>query len=190
MGAVETRVDPSLHRELWRHREKRGWVTHLVGQAAEHILACAPEQVVSDFADGLIASWEFRDADKIGGPQRTLIERWDYLEVCCGRNAPLISACSKAGLRCGPRIDLLTHDIWDVKSGRLIEWIIYLIDKGRVYFIHSGAPCTTFSIARCPKGPFEVAALRKRSISRSHCGRESYAFTYNGYSLCGLFGGR
>ena len=106
---------------------------------------------MSDFADGLISSCELRDVSKVGGPQRSLIERWDYLEICCGRNAPLISACTKAGLRCGPRIDLLTHSIWDVKSGRLIEWIIFLVDKGRVFDIHSGAPCTTFSFARCPK---------------------------------------
>ena len=151
MGAVETLIDPTLHKELWRHRERRGWTTHLVGKAGEHILACAPGHEVSDFAGELVASWETRDADKIGGPQRTLIERWDYLELCCGKNAPLITSCSRAGLRCGPKIDLLLHSIWDVKSGRLIEWIIFLVENGRVYYIHSGAPCTTFSIARCPK---------------------------------------
>ena len=80
-----------------------------------------------------------------------MIDRWDCLEICCGRNAPLISACTKAGSRCGPRIDLKTHSIWDVKSDRLIEWIILLVDKGGAFYIHSGAPCITFSIARCPK---------------------------------------
>ena len=73
------------------------------------------------------------------------------MELCCGRNSTLINACSRAGLRCGPRINLLLHSIWDVKSGRLIEWIIFLVEHGRVFYLHSGGPCTTLSIVRCPK---------------------------------------
>ena len=90
-----------------------------------------------------------------------LIERWDDFEVCRGRDAPLISACTRAGLRCGPRIDILSHSIWDLKSGRLIEWIIFLINNWRLYYIHSGAPCTTCCIASCPKDRFKLQPYGK-----------------------------
>ena len=45
-----------------------------MGKAAEHVLACAPEFLKSGFAEDLLASWESREVDIIGGPQRALIE--------------------------------------------------------------------------------------------------------------------
>ena len=148
---MESPISQNLHRELWRHRERRGWASHLVGKAAGHIIACAPELVQASFSEDLIASWETRDAFAVGGPQWELIETWDFLEICCGPNAPPTKACIAAGLRCGPIIDILLHGVWDVRSGRLVEWLIFLVGRRRVLFIHSGAPCTTFSIAPCPK---------------------------------------
>ena len=44
IGAAEAPVSQSLHRELWRVRERKGWATHLVGRAAEYVMACAPEK--------------------------------------------------------------------------------------------------------------------------------------------------
>ena len=57
MGAIETKIDPVLHKELWLHREKQGWTTHIVGKTAEHILSCAPEHVISDLAEEPLGSW-------------------------------------------------------------------------------------------------------------------------------------
>ena len=45
LGAVGSPISQNLHRELWRHRDRRGWASYLVGKAAEHIIACAPEFV-------------------------------------------------------------------------------------------------------------------------------------------------
>ena len=66
LGAVESTISKELHRELWRHRERRGWASHLVGKAAEHIMACAPELVQASFSEDLIATWESRDAYAVG----------------------------------------------------------------------------------------------------------------------------
>ena len=63
LGAVESPVSPDLHRELWRKRERRGWSTHLVGKAAEHVPAVAPELEKSLFAEELIATWKTRDVE-------------------------------------------------------------------------------------------------------------------------------
>ena len=97
LGAVESPISQNLHREHWRHREMRGWASHLVCKAAEHIIACASELVQARFSEDFIASWETRDAYAEGGPQRELIETWDFLEICCGPNAPLTKACIAEG---------------------------------------------------------------------------------------------
>ena len=108
-------MSKDLHRELWRHRERRGWASHLVGKAAEHIMAGAPELIQASFSEDLIATSESRDAYAVGGLQRTLIETWDFIEICSGPNASPTKACLAAGLRCWPRLDMLLHGVWDIK---------------------------------------------------------------------------
>ena len=89
------------------------------------------------------------------------MESWDYLEGCCGRNAVLCNACAARGLRVGPRIDILLHATWDVRTGRVVEWMLFLIHHRRVFHLHVGAPCTTFSIARHPKDRSKELPLGK-----------------------------
>ena len=93
LGALDIPISQNIHRELWRHRKRRGWAAHLVGKAAEHIMACAPGLVQASCAENLIASWESRDAYAVGGPQREVIETGDFFEICSGPNAPLAKAC-------------------------------------------------------------------------------------------------
>ena len=50
----------------------------------------------------------------------------------------------------GPRIDLQLHSLWDLRSTRIVEWVLHMVTKRRVLYVHSGVPCTTFSIARRP----------------------------------------
>ena len=35
LGAVSAPVDPRYNKDLWRLRNRKGWVGHLVGEAAE-----------------------------------------------------------------------------------------------------------------------------------------------------------
>ena len=90
-------------------------------------------------------------------PTRILVERFDILELCCGKTAPLLSACSAHGLRCGPRIDFAVFRGWDLRDDRVVDWIFFLIKNRRVRYVHSGIPWTTFSIARFPR--FRTRAL-------------------------------
>ena len=151
LGAVEAPVDPRLHGELWRQRNRRGWVGHLVSAEAEYIFARGAERVSADLGETLLDQWDSERQAALGGVQRQLVETFDYLEVCCGRNSVMVDACMQRKLRCGPRIDLLLHVSWDIRSGRIVEWILFLVHNKRVFHIHVGAPCTTFSIARHPK---------------------------------------
>ena len=167
IGAASASVAENLHRELWRIRERRGWSTHMVRKAAEYVLASSSDKEASQFGEDLVATWrEPRERNfEALEPGRSLVERWDYIELCCGPNTPLLDACLGEGMVCGPRIDILLHSVWDIRSGRLIEWMVYLVFSGRVYFIHCGAPCTTFSIARTPKERSKQFPLGKPGCS-------------------------
>ena len=165
LGAVSAGCDPHLHGELWRLRNRKGWSSHLVGTAAEYIIARAGERDADDLQGAIVSAWdEERSKSRRAEPQRSLIETWDYLEVCCGRRAVMITACSKKGLRCGPMIDILLHPMWDVRSTRVVEWLIFLVHRRRVFHMHFGAPCTTFSIARMPKSRTREQPLGKDPI--------------------------
>ena len=151
LGAVDAPVHPKAHRELWRLRNRKGWVGHLVGMAAEWVFAKGGERSAALLGEELLEGWDMpRDVIR-GGPSRQLVESWDYLEVCCGRNSVLCNAMAKRGLRVGPTIDILLHATWDCRTNRVVEWVLFLIHNKRIFHLHVGAPCTTFSIARHPK---------------------------------------
>ena len=82
---------------------------------------------------------------------RVIMECWDFLEVCCGKKAPLsVAIMSRTPMSVGPLIDLALHPMWDIRTLRVIEWIIFLIEHKRVWYTHSGIPCTSHSVAKKP----------------------------------------
>ena len=151
IAAVSAKAPEALCKELWRLRERKGWSAHLVGRATEYVMSCGDERAVADINEALVELWTAPPKGGHNSVPRSLVERFDYLELCCGKGSPMIKAGEAAGLRCGPRIDLLLHKVWDIRSSRRISWVLFLVHNGRVFWVHCGAPCTTFSIARCPK---------------------------------------
>ena len=85
-----------------------------------------------------------------------MIETFDFIEFCCGPDEadgsppPLSVAVAHSGLHVGPRNDLKQHPFWDLGSFRVLE-CLFLVGRGRLWLLHTAAPCTTFSIARCPR---------------------------------------
>ena len=106
-------------------------------------------------AESLIRSGQASEEDftpfASPSPARLLIETFDYLELCCGPSAPLCSEFSRQGFRTGPKIDLKVHSFWNLQDDRVLAWILFLLRNRRVRHLHSGVPCTTFSVARHPK---------------------------------------
>ena len=109
------------------------------------------EKAAAELGEELLPDWGAQHVSSVGGPARHLVESWDYVEVCCGKNAVLIDACSERGLRCGPKIDILLHSTWDIRTNRAVEWLLFCTYNKRILHLHVGAPCNTFSIARHPK---------------------------------------
>jgi hypothetical protein len=149
LGACCTPVDPSLHAEFWRHREQRGSYTWLSGPSACALFAHGSERDIEDLNETL----RTRDAPIA----RVMIETFDFIELCCGPDEadgsppPLSGAVARAGLHVGPKVDIKQHPLWDLGSLRVLEWLLFLVRRGRVWLVHTAAPCTTFSVARCPR---------------------------------------
>jgi hypothetical protein len=143
LGATRAKVPTSVHRELWRRRKRKGHYTCIASRAAEYLRAVGLEKEAACMDEQILSAQ--------AGPRRSLIEVFDFVELCCGGQAPLITAMGQAGLRCGPRIDIKHNLMWDITSSRMFEWIVFMLAHDRIYYLHVGPPCTTFSIARCPK---------------------------------------
>ncbi|CAK0794315.1 unnamed protein product, partial [Prorocentrum cordatum] len=146
MVAVEADVAQTVVREIWRHRDQRGWYTQLTSKEVAYIRA---HKRLEDRAWLQDIDEELRPGAKV--PRWHLLEVFDVLEVCSGRDAPWSSAHAAARLRVGPRIDPKTHPLWDLRSVRIVEWILFLIINGRVAYVHCAPPCATFSLARQPR---------------------------------------
>ena len=141
-GAASAELPKVVQAELWRHRDRRGAYTRVFGHWATRLRL-----------SGLREEADAMEADAFGtapSPERILIETFDFVEICCGTRSPLSEACRARGLRVGPRIDLAVHGMWDLLNPRVIEWLLFLAERRRVHWWHSGVPCTDFSVARHP----------------------------------------
>ena len=154
IAAVRAPISQELHRELWRVRDRKGWPTHLLGRHGEWLHARGSDRDRADLGESLHA--ELLQAQACD-PERSLVEYFDVMEVFTGPRGPFLQACSRQGLRVGPLIDLQLSAAWDLSEGRLMEWLLFLIQAQRVLYIHFGPPCTSFSLARRP-------ALRSRAF--------------------------
>ena len=70
------------------------------------------------------------------------------MEVCGGVGG-ISKYASAFGLRTGPVLELKKG--WDLFEGGLFMWLFRMCLAGRIWLLVLEPPCTTFSIARCPK---------------------------------------
>ncbi len=109
-------VSPVLYAECLRVRDRRGRPPRLEPEATA---AGARRRSLRRSAFAVLD--EDPDLPEPGqvGPDRVLIETFDFIEVCCGPRHPLSDAMARAGLRVGPHIDVLLHPMWDLACPRL-----------------------------------------------------------------------
>lgn len=144
LGGAHADVGSNVAQEMWRVRERRGHHTRLSSSMELSLRAADP-----DFTLDPELLPEVREGRQ--SVPRLLLETWDFIEVFSGGEAPLSSHMASRGLRVGPCLDLKQHGTWDIQENRVWCWLAWLVEQGRVRYLHGGPPCTTFSIARHPK---------------------------------------
>ena len=150
LGATFAPISQPLAHELWRQRGRRGCSTVLASRSLLMV------QRKAGFEDPLELVEEVYGPP---GPEKPWRETFDFLELCTGATAPLSKAMAAAGLTVGPHIDITLASAWDIRESRTIEWILWMVRRGRIWYFHGGPPCTTFSIARCPRLRSQQAPL-------------------------------
>ena len=154
-GATVASITPTLHAEMWRHRERKGHYTVLRNKESQHIMSCGTPYEREALEEDLEAEFERLENEAVHSsspsPPSVFVEVFDFLELCCGQDSPLLNSVAKRGFRVGPKIDLRICLFWDISNCRIVEWVLFLVINKRVWWVHSGFPCTTFSIARHPK---------------------------------------
>ena len=84
---------------------------------------------------------------------------FQFIEVC-GGSGVVTKALLKMSVNCGPIIDLSFSQQFDLTNGRVVEWLIFLLENDRLQSFLVSPPCTTFSPAahpacrsyECPRG--------------------------------------
>ena len=147
LGSVEADMPSVIVEELWRHRDRRGHHSWLCGTLCEYMYARGTNQEVSELQELIAEEGPTEVQPRI---ERVLAESFDFLDVFCGAEAPLSAACGRTGLRVGPRIDLVFDPLWDLTGQKVCEWILWLIQRRRVWGVHFAPPSGTFSPACRP----------------------------------------
>ena len=80
---------------------------------------------------------------------RPLAYRFHFIEICGGAGK-ITAAMSKLGWHCGPVLDLEASVHYDLGALRLLQWVLALLEGGRLDSFVVEPPCTTFSPAQHP----------------------------------------
>ena len=140
-GFLEADVSPELARVLWRSADRKGRNVPLPSKtAALHANADERFEVVED-----------EDLPLPGDEQvlRPIGLRFDFVEICGGAGV-VTHYLIGFGHCCGPVFDISCSQQYDMTKDRVIAWIIFMMEDGRLKSFLAAPPCTTFSPAAFP----------------------------------------
>ena len=145
-------------RTLWRAGRKKGGYVRL--QSREEALI----QKIDVMKEPIV-----EDASHDIQCDRPLAYRFHFIEICGGAGK-ITASMVGMGWHCGPVLDLEASVHYDLGALRLLQWVIALLEEGRLDSFIVEPPCTTFSPAQhpasrgydCPRGydPTEPKTLK------------------------------
>ena len=75
--------------------------------------------------------------------------RFEFIEICGGAGA-VTAHLSRLGVVCAPVFDLSSSQQYDIKATRVLRWLVFMLEDGRIIAFLVAPPCTTFSAAAFP----------------------------------------
>ncbi len=140
-AVVETVVTEDEAKALWLGGDKKGNYVMLDNpfkQILRHL-----DEVDSEEENG------FDDEDFLSSPPRERPFEFDFVEIC-GGVGEISKAMSRRGAVVAPVLDLSASKQYNLKSIRLLEWVLCMVEKRRFRSVFLAPPCTTFSPAGHP----------------------------------------
>jgi len=140
---VEKIVDPFVAKVLWLSGDRKGGYTMLD----------LPHRAWRQAYDVDFDEEESRQMVARGpfnvSPQKPPLFSFDFLEVCGG--AGVVGAeMARLGFVVGPNLDISFSSFYDIRSLRLIEWLLFMMSEDRLGSLMLEPVCTTFSPAAHP----------------------------------------
>ena len=80
---------------------------------------------------------------------RPLGLHFDFIEICGGVGSVTKAMIGK-GFCCGPIFDLSHSKQFDLKTKKVVEWVLFMLESDRLQSVMIEPPCTTFSPAAFP----------------------------------------
>ena len=140
-AVVETVVTEDEAKALWLGGDKKGNCVMLDNpfkQILRHL-----DEVDSEEENG------FDDEDFLSSPPRERPFEFDFVEIC-GGVGEISKAMSRRGAVVAPVLDLSASKQYNLKSIRLLEWVLCMVEKRRFRSVFLAPPCATFSPAGHP----------------------------------------
>lgn len=113
-------------------------------------------------------------ADGVVDPERPRAHRFHFIEVC-GGSGKVSRALASRGWVVGPVLDLDSSQLYNLRSLKVLSWLLHLLEEGLLDSLAVEPPCTTFSPAQypasrsyaCPRGhnPLEPRTLEGTELA-------------------------
>ena len=140
-GFLEAEVPLELARILWRSADRKGKNVALPSRSAA-LRAEADEK--HDFVE----EGEDRSLQDDTVP-RPIGLRFDFIEICGGAGV-VTHYLIGLGHSCGPVFDISFSQQFDMTQARVVSWVLFMMEDGRLLSFLAAPPCTTFSPAAFP----------------------------------------
>ena len=145
-GICPTEVSEEVSALLWRSSDVKGENVPLM-RSSEALLHCydidfEEERKEKDYI-------EEGEGEEEQCCDRPIGQRFDFIEVCGGAGA-VTAHLSRLGVVCAAVFDISTSAQYDVTALRVCQWIVYMLEDGRLLAFLVAPPCTTYSPAAFP----------------------------------------
>ena len=158
-GIVAASVGPSLAALLWRSADRVGANVPMLS-SSKAVLATHDSLFEHELdSDGELEGENY-DAGTYEDVRRPLGQRFQFIEVCGGAGV-VTSELLALGAVCGPVLDLSVSKHYNLAHGRVIQWIIFMMEDDRLDSFLVSPPCTSFSPAAYP-------SVRSYAVPRGH----------------------
>ena len=160
-GVCKVRVKEALAKEMWRRGDKLGYRIPLLTSLEswlktkgcdEDDLLESPQEVWEEVGEKELDFRGWLNQSTWGQEvfcRRPLYEQpVDFLEMYSGCSV-MTSCFEKAGCSVLPPLELKKG--FDLRDQKLFWGVLSFVRAGKVRFVWWAPPCTTFSLARCPK---------------------------------------
>ena len=140
---VEKSISEKTAKVMWLSGDKKGSYTML-----DSAFRPWREDYDKDFDEELL-SQRFGSAGGFASPEKPPAFEFDFLEVCGGAGVVGVEM-SRMGFVVGPNLDISYSPHYNIKELRLLEWILFMLEEGRLGSCMLEPVCTTFSPAAHP----------------------------------------